>query len=177
PDDVVRATLVRLANGLAKGTPGVRPELAERVVHALNEGVLPRVRVLGSVGQSDLPQMADVAHGLLGEFRLAAMDVIPQINNSAFSTASAALSVADCTRLLDVLDVAGALDLEAFAANLSMLHPTVGSTRPYGGLRATLARLTDLLAGSYLWEEGVARNLQDPLTFRCLPQVHGAARD
>jgi histidine ammonia-lyase len=176
-DDIVRATLVRLANGLAKGTPGVRPELAEHVVRALNRGVLPRVRTLGSVGQSDLPQMADVAHGLLDDFTLAAKEGIALVNNSAFATASAALAVADCTRLLDVLDVAGALDLEAFAANLSMLHPTVGETRPYDGLRATLARLTGLLAGSYLWEEGAARNLQDPLTFRCLPQVHGAARD
>src|SRR5256886_4820600 len=179
PDDVIRATLVRLANGLAKGPAGVRPELAEHVVRALNAGELPRVRTLGSVGQSDLPQMADVAHGLLGDFNftLAAKEGIALVNNSAFSTASAALAVADCTRLLDVLDVAGALDLEAFAANVSMLHPSVAETRPYDGLRGTLTRLTGILAGSYLWEEGAARNLQDPLTFRCLPQVHGAARD
>ena len=177
PDDVIRATLVRLANGLAKGTPGVRPELAVHVVRALNEGVLPRVRTLGSVGQSDLPQMADVAHGLLGDFTPVAKEGIALVNNSAFSTGSAALAVADCMRLLDVLDVAGALDLEAFAANVSMLHPTIAETRPYDGLRSTLARLTEILAGSYLWEEGAARNLQDPLTFRCLPQVHGAARD
>ncbi len=177
PDDVVRATLVRLANGLAKGTAGVRPELAELVVRALNGAALPRVRTLGSVGQSDLPQMADLAHGLLGDFTLVAKEGLALVNNSAFATASAALAVADCTRLLDVLDVAGALDLEAFSANVSMLHRTVADTRPYDGLRATLARLTDLLAGSYLWEAGAARNLQDPLTFRCIPQVHGAARD
>jgi histidine ammonia-lyase len=121
--------------------------------------------------------MADAAHGLLGDLTLVAKEGIALVNNSAFSTASAALAVADCKRLLDVLDVAGALDLEAFAANVSMLHPTVAETRPYNGLRSTLARLTDILAGSYLWQEGAARNLQDPLTFRCLPQVHGAARD
>jgi len=176
-DDVVRATLLRLANGFAKGTSGVRPELAERVVRALNERLLPRVRTLGSTGQSDLPQMADLAHGFLDGFLLAAKEGLALINNNAFSSASAALAVADCTRLLDALDVAGALDLEAFAANLSILHPVVAETRPYEGLRATLARLTDLLAGSYLWENGAARNLQDPLTFRALPNVHGAARD
>jgi len=176
-DDVVRATLLRLANGFAKGTSGVRPELAERVVRSLNEGLLPRVRTLGSTGQSDLPQMADLAHGFLDGFLLAAKEGLALINNNAFSSASAALAVADCTRLLDALDVAGALDLEAFAANLSILHPAVAETRPYEGLRATLARLTDLLAGSYLWENGAARNLQDPLTFRALPNVHGAARD
>lgn len=176
-DEVVRAMLLRLANGFAKGTSGVRPALAEHVVRALNEGVLPRVRTLGSTGQSDLPQMADLAHGFLDGFQLAAKEGLALINNNAFSSASAALAVADCTRLLDALDVAGALDLEAFAANLSILHPAVAEARPYDGLRATLSRLTDLLAGSYLWDDRAARNLQDPLTFRGMPNVHGAARD
>ena len=176
-DEVVRGTLLRLANGFAKGASGVRPELAELVIRALNEGPLPRVRTLGSTGQSDLPQMADLAHGFLDGFVLAAKEGLALINNNAFSSASAALAVADCARLLGALDVAGALDLEAFAANLSILHPAVAETRPYDGLRATLARLTELLAGSYLWKNGAARNLQDPLTFRCLPNVHGAARD
>src|SRR5213076_1255724 len=177
PDEVVRATLLRLANGFAKGTSGVRPELAELIVRTLNEGRLPRVRTLGSTGQSDLPQMADLAHGFLDGFALAAKEGLALINNNAFSSAWAALAVADCRRLLDALDVAGALDLEAFAANLSILHPAVAEARPYDGLRATLSRLTDLLAGSYLWDDGAARNLQDPLTFRGLPNIHGAARD
>jgi histidine ammonia-lyase len=177
PNDVVCATLLRLANGFAKGTTGVRPELAALAVRALNDGRLPRVRTLGSTGQSDLPQMADLAHGLLGDFELAAKEGLALINNNSFSSGWAALAVADCRRLLDALDVAGALDLEAFAANLSILHPAVASARPYDGLRATLSRLTDLLSGSSLWTDGAARNLQDPLTFRGLPNVHGAARD
>ncbi|HXY86300.1 MAG TPA: aromatic amino acid ammonia-lyase [Gaiellaceae bacterium] len=176
-DEVGRATLLRLVNGLAKGAAGVRPELAELVLRALNDGSLPRMRTLGSVGESDLPQMADAAHDLVGHGVLAPKEGIALVNNSAFSTGSAALAVADCARLLDVADVAGALDLEAFAANLTMLHPAIAELRPYPGLRETLARLRELLAGSSLWEEGAARNLQDPLTFRCLPQVHGAARD
>jgi histidine ammonia-lyase len=49
--------------------------------------------------------------------------------------------------------------------------------RPYPGLVATLSRLRSLLEGSYLWEPGAARNLQDPLTFRTAPHVHGALRD
>jgi histidine ammonia-lyase len=69
------------------------------------------------------------------------------------------------------------MDLEAFAANLTMLHPAIGDVRPYPGLCLALDRLRDLLEGSYLWEDGAARNLQDPLTFRCLPQIHGATRD
>ncbi len=176
-EDAVRATMLRLANGFAKGTAGVRPELAERIVAALNDGAAPPVRLLGSLGQADLPQLADLAHGLLHDFPPAPKEGLALLNNNSFSTALAALAVHDCERLLDALDVAGALDLEAFAANLSILHPRVAETRPYPGLRASLDRFAALLARSYLWTAGAARNLQDPLTFRCLPQVHGAARD
>src|SRR3989442_11894304 len=169
--------MLRLANGLAAGTAGVRPELAQRLVDALNDGRRPHVRELGSLGQADLAPNADLAHELYRDVRLAAGEGLALLNNNAFSTGAAALAVADCARLLDALDVAGALDLEAFGANLGSLHPAVGETRPYPGLRASLDRLRALLEGSYLWDEGAARNLQDPLTFRCLPQMHGAVRD
>jgi histidine ammonia-lyase len=176
-DDVVRATMLRVANGLAKGTGGGRPELADRLVRALNERERPRVRVLGSLGQADLPQLADLAHELFGDDDLVGKDGLALMNSNGFSTGLAALALTDLERLLDTLDVAGALDLEAFAANLTLLHPAIGEVRPFPGLVETLARLRGLLEGSSLMEAGVARNLQDPLSFRCLPQVHGAARD
>jgi histidine ammonia-lyase len=177
PRDVVRATMLRLANGFAAGTAGVRPELAERIVAALNAAETPRVRLLGSVGQSDLAPNADLAHHLFSDVPLAAGEGLALVNNNAFSTGFAALAVVDARRLLGAMHVAGALDLEAFAANLSILHPAVPATRPYPGLRAAVERLTALLAGSCLWESGAARNLQDPLTFRGLPQVLGAVRE
>jgi histidine ammonia-lyase len=176
PEEVVRATMVRLANGLAQGTAGVRPELAQLIVDALNTVTVPRVRMLGSVGQADLAPNADLADGLLGDFELQAGEALALLNNNAFSTGLAALGVADCETLLDALDVAAALDLEAFAANPAPLHPGVGEARPYPGLRTTLERLWRLLDGSFLWSES-PRSLQDPLSFRSLPQVHGAARD
>jgi histidine ammonia-lyase len=177
PEDVVRATMLRLANGFALGVSGVRPELAERLVAALNARDHPRIRTLGSLGQADLPSLADLAHGLLGGDPPAPKEGIALLNNNAFSTALAALAVADAQRLLLTLDVAGALDLEAFAANLTPLHPHVAEVRPYAGLRDALGRLRSLLQGSRLWEEDAARNLQDPLVFRCLPQVQGAGLD
>ena len=177
PEEVVRATMLRVANGFARGTAGVRPLLAERIVAALNAREHPRMRLLGSVGQSDLPPLADLAHGLSGEVELQAKEGIALLNSNAFSTGIAALAVADAERLLDAFDVSGALDLEAFAANVTMLHPAAGLVRPHEGIRFSLARLRRLLEGSYLWEAGAARHLQDPLTFRCLPQIHGAARD
>ncbi len=176
PEDVVRATMLKLANSLAQGYPGVRPELAELLVDRLNGGAAPRVRMLGSVGQADLAANADLVEGLLEDFELAAGEALVLVDNNAFSTGIAALAVADCETLLDGLDVAGALDLEAFAANPGLIDEAVAEARPYPGLRQTLVRLRQLLDGSYLWN-GQPRNLQDPLTFRTLPQVNGAARD
>jgi histidine ammonia-lyase len=177
PDDVVRGTMLRLANGFAKGTTGVRPELAGRVVDALNRGERPRVRMLGSLGQADLPAMADLAHDLHRDFPLAAKEGGALLNSGAFSTSLAGLAFADATRLADALDVAAALDLEAFAGNLTPLHRDVGATRPYPGLAVALERLRELLEGSFLWDANAARNLQDPLVFRNVAQVHGALRD
>ncbi len=179
PADVVRGAMLCLANSYAKGVTGVRPELCEMIISLLNAGFTPPVRTLGSVGQGDLGPMADLAHGLLERsgFVLAENEGLALVNSNAFTTAWASLALADAARLMDVLDVAAALDLEAFGANLTSLHPVIAETRPYPGLVYSLARLRSLLAGSYLWAPGAARFLQDPLTFRCIPQVHGAARD
>ncbi len=176
PRDVVRATMVRLANSFASGTPGVRPELAELVVAALNEGREPRVRMLGSPGQGDLAPMADLAAGLLGGFTLQAREGLAMVNASAFSSALAALALHDADHLLDAATLCGALDLEALAANPSPLHEAVGRVRPYPGLRRALADLRTALAGSYLWDTE-PRRLQDPLSFRNMAPILGAARD
>jgi histidine ammonia-lyase len=171
PDDVVRAQLLLVANGFARGTAGVTLELLEHVVARLNGGSAPRVRTLGSIGMSDLPANADLAHGVLDGFQLGPKEGLALLNQNAFSTAFAALALTDTSRLLDWLDVAAALDLEALAGNLTILHPAAGRQPE------TVKRLRSLLAGSYLWGEAAARNLQDPLSFRCIPQVHGAARE
>ena len=179
PADVVRGAMLCLANSYAKGVTGVRPELAEMIITLLNEGFAPPVRRLGSIGQGDLGPMADLAHGLITRsgFEVAANEGLALVSSNAFTTAWACIATADAEALLSVFDVAGALDLEAFGANLTCLHPIIEQTRPFPGLAATLHRLRLLLAGSYLWRPGAARFLQDPLTFRCIPHIHGAARD
>ena len=163
PADVVRAQLLLVTNGFARGTSGVRLELLEHLVARLNAGVAPTVRTLGSIGMADLPANADLAHGVLDGFELAAKEGLALLGSNAFSTALAALALADAIQLLAVLDTAAMLDLEALAGNVSALHGE--------------AELSALLDRSYLWAEGAARNLQDPLSFRCIPQVRGAARD
>jgi histidine ammonia-lyase len=115
PPDVIRGAMLCLASSYAKGVVGVRPELCEMIISLLNEGFVPPVRRLGSVGQSDLGPMADLAHGLLTHsgFQLAENEGLALINSNAFATAWAALALADAEQLLSVLDVAAALDLEA----------------------------------------------------------------
>jgi histidine ammonia-lyase len=162
PTDVARAQLLLVANGFARGTSGVRIELAEHLVARLNAGVEPRVRVLGSIGMADLPANADLAHDVLDGFELAAKEGLSLLGSNAFSTASGALALVDALRLARTLDVAALLDLEALAGNVSPLRadPDLGA----------------LLEGSYLWEARPP-SLQDPLSFRCIPQVRAAMRD
>jgi histidine ammonia-lyase len=179
PAPVVRATMLVLANAFAIGVSGVRPELAELLLEALRQRVVPTVRTLGSVGEADLGPMADLANWLVdwAGFELAENEGLALLDNNAFSTAWSALAVAGAGQLLDAMDVAAALDFEAYAANVTALHPIVAETRSSPGLSMSLSKLRSALEGSVLWQEGAARNLQDPLTFRCVPQIHGAARD
>jgi histidine ammonia-lyase len=179
PPEVVRAAMVCLVNSYARAAAGVRPELAETIIGALNAGLAPPVRTLGSVGQADLAPMADLADAILAEtgFVLADNEGLALINSNAFATGWAVIAALAAERLLDEADVAAALDLEAFGANPGALHPEIARMRPYAGIAVTLEALGALLEGSALHDAGNARNLQDPLTFRCVPQIHGAARD
>ena len=177
PRDLVRGTMVRLANAYATGTCGVRPELADRVVEALNRDEVPPVRSLGSVGQADLAPMADLAAGLFGDRPLEAGEGLALVSSNAFSTAWSALALHDADLLLDAATAAGSLSLEALRANLSLVHPGIGLVRPYPGLQRALSRLGVLLDGSGLHVPGAARSLQDPLTFRNLPHLLGALED
>jgi histidine ammonia-lyase len=179
PAEVARATMLCLVNGFALGTSTARPEIADAVVSALNKGFEPVIRRLGSVGQADLALLADLANELIehGFVEPDVGDAVALFDNNSVSTGWGALALADCIRLLDTLDAAAALDLEAFVANLSILHPVVADSRGHPGLRRTIERLREQLDGSSLWAPGAARNLQDPLTFRALPQMHGAMRD
>src|SRR6202047_4080849 len=144
PSDVVRGAMVCLANSYAKGVTGVRPELAEMIVTLLNEGFAPPVRRLGSIGQGDLGPMADLAHGLITRsgFEVAENEGLALVSSNAFTTAWACIATADATALLSVFDVAGALDLEAFGANLTCLHPVIEQTRPFPGLAITVEART-----------------------------------
>ena len=176
PDDVARAATVLLVNTLAAGRTGVRPEIAERIVVRINEGAAPRLRRFGSTGMGDVGSLADLVIDLLGDVDLARGEALALIGQSSVTTAHAALSLHDASRLLDAMTVLTALDLEAFAAPLTPLDPLVAEVRPYPGLVRTLAELRALLTGSRLWDEE-PRHPHGPLAFRNAAPVLGAARD
>jgi len=177
PRAVVRATMARLANHLAEGSPGARPDVALRLVELLNLDRIPDVHVIGSIGQADLAPLSEVAMAVTDGFELEPGEGTALIDNNAFATGWAALALDDAEALLSTMDVAGALSLEGFAANPSMLHPAIAEVRPYPGVRRAIGSLRELLAGSGLWDDVAPRNLQDPLSFRNLPQLVGAGRD
>jgi histidine ammonia-lyase len=87
----------------------------------------------------------------------------------------AALVVNDAARMLDALNIAAALSFEGFRAHLSPLDPRAQAARPAPGQNDIATRLRSLIAGSTLWQSGAARRVQDPLSLRCVTQVHGAA--
>jgi histidine ammonia-lyase len=93
------------------------------------------------------------------------------------SVGHAALVVARAERAAYAADVAAALSMEATAANPSILHPAVGRAKPIPGQVAAADHLRDLLAGSGLLRRGAPRSIQDALSFRVVPQVHGALRE
>ena len=200
PTDVVRAMMLTRANSMAKAGVGVRRELILLLVEALNRGVHPVVREVGSVGQGDLSEMADIGKVLIGWGRaelegrvvtgrealsavglepieLAPKEALALISANGVTLGRGALVLSDVADLVDSLQMAAALSLEGFAANLSIIHPGAARLLPQIGLNTAAARLRELLEGSYLWQPGAARNLQDPLSFRCVPRTHGALYD
>lgn len=197
PTEVVRAMMAVRAVGMMAGGTGVSLPVLEGLVAALNAGVHPIVPGLGSIGAGDLAPLAHMADGLLGageaEYRgltmpagealaaagLKPLDLGPKDGHAllvanSYSVGQACLALADLDRLSGWLDLAAALDFEAFRANLSVLDDRALAARPAFGQRRAAERLRDLLEGSGLWQEGAARRVQDPLSYRCVPQVFGA---
>jgi histidine ammonia-lyase len=203
PDDVVRAMLLLRANTLARGNSGVRVEVVERLLEMLAAGIVPIVPRKGSVGASgDLAPLAHLALPLIGLGRVRvggremdasqALDdagVVPLalgpkeglalINGTQAMTASLALSASDVGTLLKLADLIGALSTDAFRGTDAGFDDRVHQLRPHPGQAASAANLWRLLQGSEIRESHRLGDLrvQDPYSFRCMPQVHGAARD
>ena len=172
-----RAAMVVQANLFATGACGVRPELVSLLLRRLEENRIPTVDASGSVGASDLVPLAQLALGLLGDsFALSAKEALSLMNSNAISLARGALQLHELKRLLAAFDVSSAVALEGLRGSLASLDETVARAHRNQGQSAVAERLRALLAGSMLWQPGAARFLQDPLSFRCISQIHGAGQ-
>jgi histidine ammonia-lyase len=104
-------------------------------------------------------------------------DAIALLNANAYSIGTGALALHDAGLALQAQTAAGALSLEAAGANLSPTDPRVVALRPAPGQVAASQLIRSLIKGSDLLKAKHPRRVQDPLSFRCLAPVNGAAFD
>jgi histidine ammonia-lyase len=199
PAELTRAAMAVRCNGLCAGGAGASVAIADGLAALIGAGVHPCIPHTGSVGASDLCMLAHVGLTLIGEgeaeldgVRMASGDALARAglapvtlgpkdglaicSSSAVSAGVAALALIDATACLETMQVAAALSMEGFRANLSPLDPRVVAARPAPGQEWAAAGLRELLAGGALTEPGAARRLQDPISLRCASQIHGSLR-
>ncbi len=202
PVRAVRAAMALRANVLAKGFSGIRVETLDALVALLNRRVHPRVPSRGSVGASgDLAPLAHMALVLIGEGdvwdgnaavsadrALAAAGLAPVtlgpkeglalINGTQVSAGVLALALAGSERLADAADLAAALSIDGLQGSIKPFDPRIQQARPFSGQQRVAENLTRLLQGSPInAAHANCGRVQDAYSMRCVPQVHGAARE
>lgn len=203
PEDVVRAMMLLRANALASGNSGVRPRVIDVLVEALEAGVTPAVPSKGSVGSSgDLVPLAHMSHALTGTgevldgdegtrpaeaaleaagidpLTLEAKEGLALINGTQMQTAIGALLVHDARRLVATASVVGAMSVEGLRGSRWPFDERLTDVRPHPGAVRVADGLTRLLEDSEIMKSHEdCDKVQDPYSFRCMPQVHGAVLD
>jgi histidine ammonia-lyase len=205
PDDVVRAMLLLRANALAIGLSGVRVAVVELLIGMLNAAVHPVIPSRGSLGASgDLAPLAHLALVVIGEgeatvdgagpgdggtalerasltpLALEAKEGLALLNGTQLMAGIGSLAHHDALRLAISADVIGAMSLEAMLGTGAAFDARLIQARPHPGQLASARHLHELLADSEIWASHRAdteHRVQDAYSLRCMPQVHGAARD
>lgn len=199
PVELVRAGMVVRLNGFARGGAGVSVEVAQALEALLNNHIHPIIPRSGSVGSGDLGQLALLGRTLLGRGevdwngkRVAAdealrnsglapvplrpKDALAVISSNALSVSHGIALWRSVGRLLSMADLVAATSMEAIGANPSFFDPAVSRVRDSAGQEETSRVLREALAGSSRVDPAAA-SVQDPISFRVVPQVHGACRD
>lgn len=200
PQEIVRLMLLLKIQALSYGNSGVQLVTVERLADFFNRGILPVVYKQGSLGASgDLAPLAHLTLPLLGlgevnyeNKKQAAADVLAKeklqpirlqskeglalLNGTQFMNAYGTWCLLRAQRLAVAADAIGALSLEAYDGRPDPFHPNIQSIRPHAGQIAVAAHIRRLLEGSALIAQP-KKHVQDPYSFRCMPQVHGASRD
>ncbi|AEI66907.1 histidine ammonia-lyase [Corallococcus macrosporus] len=197
-----RALLLLRCNVLAKGYSGIRMETLALALDMLNRDVVPVVPERGSVGASgDLAPLAHLALVFIGEGEafyqgqrlpakqalqraglqpvvLEAKEGLALVNGTQAMCAVGTLLQLRAESLADIADVAGAMTLEGLLGSHKPFIPEIHDVRAHPGQKDVAAHLRRILVGSELVESHInCSKVQDPYSLRCMPQVHGAARE
>jgi histidine ammonia-lyase len=196
-----RAAMLLRTNTLARGNSGCSPALLEKLLELQNAGIVAWIPEQGSVGAcGDLAPLAHMALVLIGEGRvwfdgkwqdtaaafkktgirpheLQAKEGLSLINGTQVMTAIGALVIHEALALCKIADVAGALSLDAFRGTSVAFDERIQAVRPHSEQADVARNLRALLKGSRIAESHKdCGKVQDPYSFRCMPQVHGASR-
>lgn len=197
---VVKLMLLLKAHALSMGFSGVQVETVQRILDFYNNDVLPVVYDRGSLGASgDLAPLANLFLPLIGEgwvmyrgkkikgsevlnifgwspIKLKSKEGLALLNGTQFMSANGIKALIDGWHLVNCFDLFGAMSLEGFDGRIEPFYPQIQEVRPHKGQIETARVFRNLLKGSEL----IARHkehVQDPYSFRCIPQVHGAVKD
>ncbi len=200
PADVVRLMLLLKAHALAKGNSAVQRTTVQRILDLYNEDILPVVCEQGSLGASgDLAPLAMLFLPLLGlgevnykgrrryadevlaekgwePVKLGAKEGLALLNGTQFMSAHGVFTLLKAFKIVKYADIIGALSLDAYDGLLEPFMAQVQEIRPHAGQIETAANFRFLLEGSELISRR-KKHVQDPYSFRCIPQVHGAVKD
>ena len=200
PNDIVKMMMLLKIQSLSYGYSGSKLDTVERLVDFFNNDVYPVVYMQGSLGASgDLVPLAHMSLPLVGlgeveykgkvisgaevlkihgwePIQLASKEGLALLNGTQNMSAFAVWSLLKAQKLSDWADRIGAMSLDAYYGLLSPFTKAVHVVRPHKGQLDTAARMLELLEGSEI--AAVPKDyVQDPYSFRCIPQVHGASKD
>lgn len=201
PTEIVRIMIMLKVQSLSYGHSGVQVATVERLIDMFNHHYSPVVYQQGSLGASgDLAPLAHLSLPILGlgevetkegeiisgeemnrregwaPLTLQSKEGLALLNGTQFMASYGVWSLDKAERLSDLADQIGAMSLEAFDGRIDPFADNVHQVRPHRGQIETAARFRELLKGSELIAQP-KKHVQDPYSFRCIPQVHGASKD
>lgn len=200
--ELSKIMMITKVHALSKGYSGVSLDVVERLMVMLEQDIIPVIPEQGSVGASgDLAPLAHMVLPLLGlgkvwengvpvptatvleraglqPLRLGPKEGLGLINGTQFILAHAIKALEKMEYLLDLADLAAAMSLEAYRGSASPFKAELHEIRPFSGSRKVAERMRRFLKNSdNLKSHEYCDRVQDPYSFRCVPQVHGASRN
>lgn len=198
-EEDVRAAMVIRLNNLLVGCTGLSPEVVTLIADMLNHNIIPLLPQKGSVGEADIVALSHLGLALIGEGKvlyrgevvsaneafaaeglkavdLAEKDGLAILSSNALAAGQACSVFQETEILVKTADLIACMSLEGINGNVSPLNEASHKMRPYPRQMETAADMRRYLEGSYLYQPAPGRPLQDPLSFRCVPQVHGAVK-